>query len=342
MKRAKMKSNHEALYYHVTDNGVQCDLCPHACVISEGAHGICHSRANHNGKLISEVYGLPCVLNIDPIEKKPLYHFLPGTQCLSVATTGCNLSCKNCQNFSISQSKVSDAVSSPASPELLVQTALYHSAPSIAYTYTEPLTYYEYTLDTSIVAHQNHVRNIIVSAGYINQEPLKQLIPYIDAANIDLKSFDDALYKRLNKATLLPVLNTLETLLANKVWLEITNLLIPTLNDSKSSLTEMCKWLVIHGFENAPLHFSRFFPMYKLENIPATSVETLLMAYDIARDAGMKYVYIGNVGEVNGENTYCHNCNTLLIVRRGYTIVENKLKDGTCYHCHTPIPGVWK
>lgn len=341
MKDAKLKSNHEALYYHVTENGVQCDLCPHACSIGEGRHGICHSRVNHEGKLISEVYGLPCVLNIDPIEKKPLYHFLPGTQCLSVATTGCNLSCKNCQNFSISQCKVTDAVSSPVSPQLLVQTALHHHVPSIAYTYTEPLTYYEYTLDTAIIAHENKIRNCIVSAGYINREPLKQLVPYIDAANIDLKSFDDNLYKCLNKATLQPVLNTLETLLEHNVWLEITNLLIPSLNDSKEMLTAMCKWLVAHGFENSPLHFSRFFPMYKLENIPATPIEKLIMAHDIARDAGMNYVYIGNVGEVSGENTYCHNCKTLLIERGGYTIIENKIVNGTCYHCNTRIPGVW-
>lgn len=342
MRGERHQSNKEALFYHQTDRGVQCDLCPHGCNMGEGQYGVCLSRVNRQGKLISEVYGLPCVMNVDPIEKKPLFHFLPASQCLSIATTGCNLSCKNCQNYTISQEKVNEAASQLILPTQVVATALDEQCPSIAYTYTEPLTYYEYTKDIAIYARENNVRNILVSAGYINQKPLEELLPFIDAANIDLKSFDDELYRRLNGATLQPVLNTLKALLDAGVWLEITNLLIPTLNDSDVMLQEMCNWLVSNGFSKCPLHFSRFFPMYRLENIPITPLQTLLRAYDIAKKSGMEYVYLGNVSEIEGDNTYCPKCNTLLIHRRGFTVLSNKLEDGHCFHCGEKIHGVWR
>ncbi len=342
MRGERHQATKEALFYHQIDKGVQCDLCPHYCHMGDGQYGICLSRVNRGGKLISEVYGLPCALNIDPIEKKPLFHFLPASQCLSIATTGCNLSCKNCQNYTISQDKVNEAASEVMLPQKVVETALDEQCPSIAYTYTEPLTFYEYTKDISILAHQNNIRNVIVSAGYINSQPLEELIPYIDAANIDLKSFDNDLYKRLNGATLQPVLDTLKMLLNKGVWLEITNLLIPTLNDSDEMLRNMCTWFVDNGFADCPLHFSRFFPMYRLENIPVTPLQTLLKAYDIAKDCGMKYVYLGNVSEVEGDNTYCPKCNTLLIHRRGFTVLANQLVDGHCCHCGEKIAGVWR
>ena len=342
MRGVKHQSNKEALFYHSIDKGVQCDLCPHACRLGDGQYGICLSRVNRNGKLISEVYGLPCTMNIDPIEKKPLFHFLPASRCLSIATTGCNLSCKNCQNYTISQEKVNEAASIEVPPSMVIETCFDEQCPSIAYTYTEPLTYYEYTRDIAKLARENNIRNIIVSAGYVNKQPLEELAPFLDAANIDLKSFDDELYRKLNGATLQPVLDTLLILKKHNVWLEITNLLIPTLNDSEEMLTDMCNWLVANGFADYPLHFSRFFPMYRLENISATPLAKLLKARAIAQTSGMKYVYLGNVGEIEGENTYCPKCHTLLIHRRGFTVIENHLKEGCCCNCGEKIAGVWR
>lgn len=332
----------EAYFYRRSDKGVECTLCPHSCNLKDGQAGLCHSRVNHGGVLYAETYSRACALNVDPIEKKPLFHFLPGTDCISVATTGCNMACKNCQNANISQAAPSDVKSLELSPEALVEACIETKCPTIAYTYTEPLTYYEYTFDTAIIARERGLRNVIVSAGYINEAPLRQLIPYLDAANIDLKSFDDALYHKLNRASLQPVLDTLKVLKDEGVWLEITNLLIPTLNDSDDKLKEMCDWLAINGFENTPLHFSRFFPMFRLENIPATPAETLMKAYDMAKAAGLKYVYVGNSPEIDGENTYCPHCNFLLIRREGFNVIANDLKEGHCPNCGTLIAGVWK
>ena len=259
----------ECRYYQQQEDGkVECQLCPHHCKISEGKRGICGSRRNRQGKLVSEVYGRPCALAIDPIEKKPLYHFHPGTTCLSLACTGCNFRCLNCQNHDISQARPEQVPSYELQPEALIALCQEHHCPGIAYTYTEPLTYIEYVTDAARLAHEAGLWNILVTAGYVNQEPLADLLPYLDAANIDLKSFSDD---------------------------ELTNLLIPGVNDDKAMISRMCQWLNDNGLSEAPLHFSRFFPRYKMSHLEPTPVATLQQARKIAQEAGIRHVYLGNV-----------------------------------------------
>ena len=286
----------ECKYYtHLGDGKVRCDLCPHFCLLQDGQRGICGSRRNDHGVLVSDVYGRPCAVADDPIEKKPLMEFHPGTRCLSLACTGCNLRCRNCQNHNISQMLPDDVPSAKLMPAEIVELCLYHHLPGIAYTYTEPLTYFEYIEDIALLAHEHHLWNILVSAGYINQEPLREIAPLIDAANIDLKSFSDSIYRSLNGATLQPVLDTLLTLKAMGVHVEITNLLIPKVNDDEHLIHQMCRWLAENGFANNPLHFSRFFPCYKMSDSDPTPIATLNKAKLIAMEEGMTSVYLGNI-----------------------------------------------
>lgn len=347
-------------YYHtLADGRVQCDLCPHGCILRDGQHGICGSRTNVGGELRSEVYGRPCALAVDPIEKKPLLHFHPGSECLSLACTGCNLTCRNCQNHDISQALPDDVQAVEMTPEDIIGYALRYRAKangrphrassasagqtlSIAYTYTEPLTYFEYIRDIAALAHQQGLKNVLVSAGYVNPEPLAELSPLLDAANIDLKSFSDDIYRHINGATLQPVLDTLVALKRAGVWLEITNLLIPTINDDMVMIRQMCRWLVANGMADCPLHFSRFFPMYRMSDLYPTPLVTMQHAKETAQEEGMKYVYMGNVQEARGEDTYCPHCGALLVRRDGYEIEENKLtSDGLCPVCKTPVSGEW-
>ena len=286
----------ECLFYTKLEGGaVRCALCPHSCLIKPGGRGLCRSRINREGSLYSEAYGRPCALAIDPIEKKPLYHFHPGEECLSLACTGCNLRCKGCQNHDISQVKPTEANYYQLSPEELIVTARKHHQDIIAFTYTEPLTWYEYTFDCAQLAHENGMKNVLVSAGYINEEPLRQIVPYIDAANIDLKYFNDETYRRMSGATLLPILNTLKILRENNVWLEITHLMIPG-TETVEEFRAMCSWLRENGFSDTPLHLSRFFPRYQLQQgyVP-TPVSTLRKAKEIAREEGIRHVYLGNL-----------------------------------------------
>ena len=283
----------KARYWHPEEEGAKCDLCPHACRLREGQRGLCRSRVFRDGALWSSVYGHPCALAIDPVEKKPLNHFLPGTCCLSLACRGCNLRCLGCQNWEISQSDAPEPET--WSPENVVRACLKGGWPSIAYTYTEPLTWWEYTYDIASLAHARGLKNILVSAGYINAEPLRELAPFLDAANIDLKSLSDETYRRICGATLAPVQRTLEILRDAPVELEITNLVIPGINDSEEQLTELCKWLADNGFRDCPLHFSRFFPQYRMREVPATPVATLRRARAIARAAGIRHIHPGNV-----------------------------------------------
>ncbi|MCI1785738.1 MAG: AmmeMemoRadiSam system radical SAM enzyme [Bacteroidales bacterium] len=333
----------EASFWHKTARGAECDLCPHHCNLSEGKRGLCGSRINIGGILYSEVYGRPCALAVDPIEKKPLLHFRPGTECLSLACTGCNFRCLNCQNSEISQVLPSEVRSTDFSPEEIVKTCMDSGCRAIAYTYTEPLTYMEYVYDCAAAAHEKGIENILVSAGYVNREPLEKLASVLDAANIDLKSFDDDIYKKISGGSLRPVLDTLITLKERGVWLEITNLVIPSVNDDMEMIRGMCKWLSNNGFSDTPLHFSRFFPCYKMENLPPTPQYTLEKARDIACKEGMEFVYIGNVPGKNGENTYCPQCGKLLVERNGYVITENRLgPDGKCPVCGHTVPGRWQ
>ena len=286
----------ECLFYTKLEGGaVRCALCPHSCLIKPGGRGLCRSRINRDGSLYSEAYGRPCALAIDPIEKKPLYHFHPGEECLSLACTGCNLRCKGCQNHDISQVKPTEANYYLLSPEELIATARKHRQDIIAFTYTEPLTWYEYTFDCAQLAHENGMKNVLVSAGYINEEPLRQIVPYIDAANIDLKYFNDQTYRRMSGASLRPILNTLKILRENNVWLEITHLMIPG-TETEDEFRAMCVWLVENGFADTPLHLSRFFPRYQLtEGYSPTPIGTLQCARQIAEQEGIKHVFLGNV-----------------------------------------------
>ncbi len=286
----------ECKYYQRMDDGrVECQLCPHHCKISIGKTGICRSRKNHDGMLVSEVYGKPCSLAIDPIEKKPLYHFHPGTTCLSIACTGCNFRCLNCQNHEISQVAPDFVDYYELTPEDVISLCLKHHCPGIAYTYTEPLTYLEYVIDTARLAHEKGLWNILVTAGYVCKEPLADLLPFLDAANIDLKSFSDEIYQKVSGGHISTVLDTILAMRDAGVWIELTNLVIPTVNDDMEMIRQMCQWMVENDLKEVPLHFSRFFPRYKMLNIPPTPVSTLQMAERIARKEGIHHVYLGNV-----------------------------------------------
>lgn len=286
----------ECRYYQRLDNGdVECLLCPHNCRIANGKTGRCRNRQNLDGVLISKVYGKPCALAIDPIEKKPLYHFHPGTTCLSIACTGCNFRCLNCQNHDISQATCDDVDHYNLTPEQVVSLCLKHHCPGIAYTYTEPLTYIEYVTDCARLAHEKGLWNILVTAGYVCQEPLADLLPYLDAANIDLKSFSDDIYQRVSGGHLQPVLDTILAMCDAGVWVELTNLVIPTVNDDMDMIHRMCHWLNEKGLADTPLHFSRFFSHYKMQDIPPTPVMTLKAAKQVAEEEGIRHVYLGNV-----------------------------------------------
>ena len=286
----------ECRYYRTLENGqIECLLCPHRCHIANGKTGICRSRRNEDGVLRSEVYGKPCSLAIDPIEKKPLYHFHPGTKCLSIACTGCNFRCLNCQNHEISQVSPSDVGHYDLTPQNVVSLCIEHHCPGIAYTYTEPLTYLEYITDTARLAHQNGLWNILVTAGYICQGPLKDLLPYLDAVNIDLKSFSDDIYQHVNGGHLQPVLDTILAMHDAGVWIELTNLIIPGVNDDLHMIRRMCRWIANNGLSDQPLHFSRFFPRYRMEDVPPTPIHTLNKAKEIAQEEGIQHIYLGNV-----------------------------------------------
>lgn len=330
----------KAKYYEKLDNNrVVCTLCPHACILEPKDMGLCNARKNENGELITLTYGKLVAMHIDPIEKKPLYHFKPNSQTFSIGSAGCNLHCKNCQNSSISQKSIFEHKYKEVSPEQVVKLAIQNKCGSISYTYTEPTVFYEMVLETAKIAHQKGLQNIIVSNGFINQEPLLELIPYIDAANIDLKCFNDSIYQDISTARLQPVLNTLKTLKEKGVWLEVTNLVIPAYSDDFKMIEQMCDWLVNNGFADVPLHFSRFYPSYKMANVLPTPNETLEKAYKIAKDKGLKYVYLGNI-QTNKTNTYCPYCNAKIIERNGYQADVKRFK-GKCPKCGKTINGVW-
>jgi pyruvate formate lyase activating enzyme len=330
-----------AQYYTKTEKGPQCGLCPNACIVPSGEKSLCKTRINYEGDLYSVCYGNPCTVGVDPIEKKPLFHFLPGKKAFSVATAGCNFTCMNCQNWQISQVSPFETDNFDLMPAEIVAQAIKNSCQCVAYTYSEPIVFYEYVYDTSKLAHEKGLKNLLISNGYINETPLKDLCKHIDAANINLKSFKDSIYLKLNRGKLNTILNTLKTIKGEGVWLEITNLVIPEWTDDMDMIGEMCSWLVNNGFSDQPLHFSRFYPMYKLTALPSTAESVLNQARKIAMDAGMKYVYIGNIPGSEAQNTYCPSCKKLLLERRGYAIVTNNMKSGNCSFCSTKINGVW-
>jgi pyruvate formate lyase activating enzyme len=299
-------------------------------------------RINNDGVLRSVVYGFPCSIHIDPVEKKPLFHFLPSSRILSIATVGCNLHCKNCQNWEISQANPEDSRAVSCGPDKLVELAKEHNCPSIAYTYTEPIVYYEYTYDSAKLARDEGIRNVLVTAGYINTEPWKELLRFVDAANIDLKGMTNDFYREICLGTLEPVLDALVLARASGAMVEVTNLIIPTLNDTDEQIRKLARWVRANMGSETPLHFSGFFPRYKMRHLPPTSLKALTKAREIAMSEGLIYVYIGNVLSKEGQNTYCPKCKKLLIERKGYTITQNHINSGQCPDCKREIYGVWK
>lgn len=334
---------HEASFYkRIDDNTVQCELCPRGCTLSNGQRSFCRAREPKDGKLYSLVYGQACAVHIDPIEKKPLFHFLPGTPIFSIATAGCNFRCKYCQNWQISQFPPEETYNERLSPQDIVNQTIRTNCPTIAYTYSEPSIFYEYMLDTAKLAKAKGIRSMYHSNGSLNPKPVEELSLYLDAADIDLKGFAQEFYADICAGYLETVLNALKILKKNKVWLEITNLVVPTLNDDMNKVNEMCVWIKENLGPDVPIHFSRFWPQYKLTTLHPTPIETLEKAREIAIDRGLNYVYIGNVPGHPAENTYCPECKEPVIKRSGFTVLENNLTNGgTCKFCDNPIPGVW-
>jgi pyruvate formate lyase activating enzyme len=329
---------YEKLEGHV----VQCNLCSHRCRIAEGKRGVCGVRENRGGTLYSLVYGRLVSSAVDPIEKKPLFHFLPGSSAYSIATVGCNFRCKNCQNWQISQApRLQGSITGrETSPGEVVRAATRMECESIAYTYTEPTIFMEYAYDTAKLALEHDLKNVFVTNGYITEEALRRVAPYLHAANIDLKSFSDAFYRETCGARLEPVLESIKLHKKLGIWVEVTTLVIPGLNDSVENLKAIAEFIADVGVE-IPWHVSQFYPAYELIDLPPTPVDTIREASEIGRAAGLRYVYQGNV-RGQGENTVCYHCGELLIERYGYTILKNRVIDSTCPNCGAEIDGVLK
>lgn len=321
---------------------VQCHICPRNCIIAPGKRGFCGARENRAGKLYLITYGKLVAVHIDPMEKKPLFHFLPSTGAFSIATAGCNLRCAFCQNWEISQAKPEEVQYDYIEPQELIKKVKASGTQTIAYTYTEPTVFYEYMLDCARLAKKEGIKNVMHSAGFVNEEPVRQLAKYLDAANIDLKGFSDDYYIKMCQGRLEPVLRTLKVLREEGVHIEITTLIVPGYNDDFNTIRKMCAWIKENLGPDTPLHFSRFFPMYKLLFVNPTPVETLNKARQIALECGLKYVYIGNLAGNPAENTYCPKCKKLLIERKGQFVVENNIEDGKCKYCGEKIEGIWK
>ncbi len=331
----------EAMFYEKLEgNKVRCNLCHHRCILRDGQFGICKVRKNIGGKLYTLVYGRPIAMHVDPIEKKPLFHFLPGSRAFSIATVGCNFRCKFCQNWEISQPSRIEGYDVP--PEAVVELALRYESQVIAYTYTEPTIFYEYAYDTAKIAHEYGLKNVFVTNGYITREALEKIAPYLDGANIDIKGYNKDFYLRYIGAKLDKVLETVKAYKELGIWLEITTLIVPGFNDSDESIRNVAIFIKDELGVDTPWHISRFFPHYKMTNVPPTPLETLLRARDIGREVGLRYIYIGNVpGE--SEDTVCPNCGRTLIKRWGFYVEHNLVtEDGRCPYCGARIAGIWK
>lgn len=332
----------EALFYERRQNSqVRCGLCRFRCLINEGARGICGVRENRGGTLYSLVYGKLCAEHVDPIEKKPLFHLLPGSRSYSIATLGCNFRCHHCQNFTISQVEQEVPIRGLLrTPEEVVKQALAHGCQSISYTYTEPTIFFEFACDTARLAHAAGLKNIFVTNGYITPEALAMIAPWLDAANIDLKGFTEDFYRQIVHARLAEVLDSIIAYRKAEIWIELTTLIIPGLNDNEQELQQLAAFIVDNLGADTPWHVSRFSPTYKLTDRPRTPIETLRKAREIGRAAGLHYVYEGNIPGAGGENTYCPSCATLLIERYGFTIGANRIRNGCCPDCATVIAGI--
>lgn len=331
----------EAFFYKKLKSGeILCELCPHFCLIRDKDCGRCGVRINKEGKLYSLVYGRVAAMHIDPIEKKPIYHFYPGSRVFSFATQGCNLSCRYCQNYSISQLKPFYHVwGEEMTPEQIVKIAIKERCIGIAYTYTEPTIFYEFMLDCAKLAKKNGLKNVLVSNGFINLDPLKRLSRYIDAANIDIKSIENKFYEENCNGRVKPVLECVKFLHKTGIWTEITNLIIPGQNDKKENIEKLVKWILENLGKEVPLHFSAFYPCFEMMNISKTPEKTLKMAKRIAETRGIDYVYIGNVNLDN--NTYCSNCKKILIKRKNYNVEKINIEKKKCLYCKEKISGIF-
>ncbi len=342
-KRYSSITGRKALYFKKVDKEiVQCLLCPNECVIAEGERSPCLVRENRHGELYTLVFGNPCAVHIDPIEKKPFFHVLPQAKAFSIATAGCNFHCKNCQNWDISQSPPEETYSLSYPPEKIAEEAQTTGCEVVAYTYTEPSIFYEYMLETAKLVKERGMLNTMHSNGYLNEKPLREVAAYLRAANIDLKSISPNFYDEICDGELRPVLRTLEILKEEEVFLEITHLVITGLNDNNDEFKKLSYWIKNNLGEETPVHFSRFYPMYRLNNLPPTPVPTLEKARQIALEAGLLFVYIGNVPGNPAESTYCPSCGRLLIKRFGFTVEEYHLNKSGCKFCNRKIPGIWR
>jgi pyruvate formate lyase activating enzyme len=321
---------------------VKCTLCAQGCVIRDGERGLCRARMNVGGELRSLVYGRPVSIHVDPIEKKPFYHFLPGSAAFSLATAGCPLHCKFCQNWEISQARPEDFGVEFVPPDRIAGAAAERKAPVIAFTYNEPTVFIEYLTDIARVARERGISCVMISCGFMNEEPLTELCSTLDAIKIDLKGYDEEFYRRVCRAELKPVLRSIKQIHESGVHLEIVNLVVPTLNDSDRMLEGLCRWVVNEVGPDVPVHFTRFHPDYQMLNLPPTPVETLDKAYGIAKAEGLRYPFVGNVPGHPGNNTYCPKCGRAVVVRTGFFVSEIHVDNGRCEYCAQTIAGVWE
>ncbi len=330
------------LYSRLDNNSVSCSLCAHRCLIPEGRRGLCGVRENREGTLYSLVYGKAIATHVDPIEKKPLFNFLPGSLAFSVATVGCNMTCLHCQNADISQSPRDNGriMGRDISPERLVEAALDEGCRTIAYTYTEPTIFFEYALDTARLANKAGLKNIFVTNGYMTAKALEMIAPVLDGANVDLKSFNDDFYREICGARLQPVLDTIKRMFKLGIWVEVTTLVIPGHNDSEEELESIARFLRDIS-PDIPWHVSAFYPTYQLTDAPRTPVSTLRKARELGQAAGLRYVYTGNIPGDDGENTFCHSCGQKIVERTGYRVGAINIRDGRCAFCSVPAPGIW-
>ena len=327
-------------YQNVIDNKVQCTICPRNCILSNGQEGFCHVRKNQDGEIILTTYGYNTGLAIDPIEKKPLYQFYPKSSVLSFGTLGCNMGCQFCQNWKTTKNKSDSSLLNKTSPEQIVRIAKEYNCKSVAFTYNDPIIFFEYAIDTAKLCRENGIKTVAVTSGFINPEPAKEFFKYMDAANIDLKGFSEEFYKKFCLAKLEPVLETIKYVKnETDCWLELTTMLIEGENDSDEQINAQCDWILKNLGKDVPLHFSAFFPSYKLNDKKATDFSTLLNADNIASEKGLHYVYTGNLTNKETSSTYCKNCHREIIIRNGYEILEYNLLHGKCMFCGTECDG---
>ncbi len=333
----------EARFYRKhPDREIECLLCPRFCKLGDKERGYCGVRENQGGTYYTLVYGKACTAHADPIEKKPFFHFLPTSRALSIATAGCNVNCRFCQNWEISQVRPEQIRHFDFPPAAVAQAARRNDCAAIAYTYSEPIVFYEYMYDTSVAARAAGIKNVVVTGGYINPEPLKELLQVVDAVKIDLKAFKQEFYSRYVRGELQPVLDAIKTVAQSGVWLEIVYLVIPSLNDGASELRDVCRWIREEIGPGVPLHFSRFHPHYLMKNLPPTPVSTLERAHATAREEGLDFVYVGNVPGHEGENTICPDCGKTVVRRWGFGVRDIRIKNGRCAYCDHAIPGIWE